>query len=162
MPPERFGLAKIDPMRTRLVAPLILMALTALAGGCARVPPPFTDAEGVLLIDGKPLPNAEVEFYPEVDGFGGDLNSTATTDDDGRFKLTGVKGQSGAVVAKHRVVVRDPPMPAELRGQNLEGQFTARLKNRPIPEKYRSAASTPARVEVKAGQTDYKVELTRP
>jgi len=141
---------------------LIVMALTPLAGGCAgRKPPPFTDAGGVVLIDGKPLPNAEVEFYPEVEGFGGDLNSTATTDEAGRFQLTGVKGQSGAVVAKHRVVVRDPPMPAELRGQNREAEFTARLKNRPIPEKYRSAASTPALVEVKAAQKEYTIELSR-
>jgi len=59
------------------------------------------------------------------------------------------------------VVVRDPPMPAELRGQNREAEFTARLKNRPIPEKYRSAASTPALVEVKAAQKEYTMELSR-
>jgi hypothetical protein len=137
----------------------------ASAGGCRRVPPPFTEAGGVVLLDGKPLPNAEVEFFPEVEGFGIDLNSTATTDEEGRFALKGTyNGKSGAAVGTHRVIVTEPPVPAELRSGDAQGRLAQYLKgqkNRPIPEKYRTAAGTPLRVEVKADQKEYTIELSR-
>ena len=35
------------------------------------------------------------------------------------------------------------------------------LKNRPVPDRFRSAATSPVRVAVTVGQSEYKVELTR-
>jgi hypothetical protein len=149
-------------MRTRF---LLLAGLLVSLSGCQKVPPPFTEAGGVVTINGKPLPNAEIEFYPEVEGFGIQLNSTGTTDEEGRFALTSTyKNQNGAAVCTHRVVVRDPPLPAALRGdsnQDKASRYLAKMQNRPIPEKYNTMAATPLRVEVKADQKEYKIELTR-
>jgi hypothetical protein len=135
--------------------------------GCKKVPPPVTEAEGTVLLDGKPLPQAQVEFVPDLRDFGAEMNSTAVTDDAGHFHLTcGFNEQPGAVVAKHRVIVMEPPTPGEFRGQDEAtqtrlAQYIAKLKNRPIPEKYGTLSKTPLVVEVKAGQSTYDLQLTR-
>jgi hypothetical protein len=143
------------------------LLLAALAGGCAKVPPPLTEAGGVVLLDGQPLPNARVEFVPELADFGAEMNSAGVTDDKGRFQLTcSEKQQPGAVVGKHRVVVMEAPVPAEFRNSGQKAQaahaeYLARQKNRPIPADYGNASKTPLRVEVTRGQRDYTLKLTR-
>jgi hypothetical protein len=134
--------------------------------GCARTPPAFTEVSGVVLLDGKPLPLAQVEFVPELSDFGAEMNSTAITDDQGKFTLTcPMQSQTGAVVAKHRVLVRDAPTPQEFRrpdGQTQEklAQYMERLKNRPIPLRYGALAKT-ITIEVKPEQKNYEIRLTR-
>src|SRR5206468_6769755 len=87
------------------------MAAVVLAlSGCAKGPPPVTEVSGVVLLEGQPLPQAKVEFIPELSNFGAEMNSTAITDDQGRFTLTcAYKQQSGAVVGKHHVLVSERP-----------------------------------------------------
>ena len=157
-------------MPRTMIAPALaglgLVVAVALVG-CARVPPPVTDAEGTLLLDGKPLPGAEVEFVPELAHFGAEMNSTGVTDDQGHFRLTCVYNQQpGAVVGKHHVVVTEAPTPPELRGMDGRSQarlaeYLAKLKNRPIPEVYGTLGKTPLVVEVKAGEKTYDLQLTR-
>jgi len=121
----------------------------------------------VVLLNGQPLPNAYVEFVPQLSDFGAELNSTGTTDEKGQFRLIcNEKKQPGAVVAKHRVLVTNPPMPRELRGQDGRSQvaaseFLAKLENRPIPEVYGAVGRTPLEVDVTAGQKSYTLNLTR-
>jgi hypothetical protein len=135
--------------------------------GCAKVPPPVVDVEGTVLLDGKPLPQAQVEFIPELHGFGAEMISQAVTDDQGYFHLTcAYNDQPGAVVATHRVLVTDPPTPAEFRRQDEATQakytqYLAGLKNRPIPPEYATFSRTPLVVEVKAGQKTYELKLSR-
>jgi hypothetical protein len=89
------------------------------------------------------------------------------TDDKGHFILTcAYQSQPGAVVGSHRVVVTDAPVPRELRGQSAQAQaklaqYQAGLKNRPIPAVYGNVGQTPLRIEVKADQKTYAVNLTR-
>jgi hypothetical protein len=155
--------------RTLLAPALAVLGLgVALAlPGCQKVPPPVTEAEGTVLLDGKPLPQAQVEFVPELHGFGAEMNSTALTDDAGHFHLTcSFNQQPGAVVAKHHVIVMEAPTPAEYRGQDERtqtslAQYIAKLKNRPIPTVYGTLSKTPLVVEVKAGQTTYDLQLNR-
>jgi hypothetical protein len=145
------------------------LALTAVLvlSGCGKTPPRVTEVEGTVLLDDKPLPNAQVQFVPELSNFGAEMNSTGVTDDKGRFTLTcAYQSQPGAVVGSHRVVVTDAPVPRELRGQTREAQeklarYQAGLKNRPIPAVYGSVGQTPLRLEVKADQKTYAVNLTR-
>ena len=157
-------------MPRKRIAPTLAglsLGVAVALSGCARVPPPVTEAEGTVLLDGKPLPQAEVEFVPELRHFGAEMNSTAVTDDEGHFHLTcAYNQQPGAVVAKHHVLVAEPPTPAEFRGmdertQTRLAQYMAKLKNRPIPEVYGTLGRTPLVVEVKAGQKTYDLQLTR-
>ena len=137
-----------------------------LAAGCSPKMPPVVPASGTVYLDGQPLPLARVEFVPDLKHFGAESNSTAVTDEEGRFTLTcNHEQKSGAVVAMHRVLVIEH-IPDDLRGvsakaQERLAQYQSRLKNRPIPEEYAIVSRTPITVEVKQGQHTYDIHLTR-
>jgi hypothetical protein len=142
-------------------------AVVLALAGCAKGPPPVTEVSGVVLLDGQPLPQAKVEFVPELSNFGAEMNSTAITDDQGRFTLTcAYKQQSGAVVGKHHVLVSERPTPGEFRAQDEQtqaryGQYLAKLKNRPIPAAYGKLGTTKLVVEVTADQKTYELKLSK-
>jgi hypothetical protein len=146
------------------------LALTLTASGCAKSPPPVTEVSGIVLLDGQPLPQARVEFVPDLENFGSAMNSSATTDDKGRFTLTCANNgnpKPGAVVGKHFVLVSELPLPKEARGQDERSQaklkeFQAKLKNRPIPQVLSAIGKNPYTIEVKEGQKNYEIKLTRP
>jgi hypothetical protein len=145
---------------------LILVGLSLLcavfATGCGKTPPPFTEVEGTLLLDNQPLPFAQVEFFPELTRFGAEMNSSAVTDEKGRFKLVNAQGQAGAAVGSHRVVVIEGPGPETGRmDQNRLAEHSKKLTNRPIPATYGNYSQTPLRVDVKADQKTYTLNMTR-
>lgn len=142
---------------------LLLAAL--LLPGCSQSPPAIIPVEGVVTLNGKPLPNALVQFVPMLQGFGAEYIATGTTDDAGRFKLACL-GREGACAGENRVTVSDPPTPEEARGQSGEAQkaasrFKAALKNRPIPEQYTIPGLSPLRVTVTAETKNCELKLTR-
>jgi hypothetical protein len=153
---------------TTLRRGLGLAALCLFLAGCGgRQPPAVTEVEGVLLLDGRPLPSAQLEFLPEQEGLGPEWIATGLTDKDGRFQLSlSFQQKPGAAVGSHRVVVRDAPPPADARGQDERSQerlnkYLDGLANRPIPAVYKAAGTTTARVEVKADQKAYEIKLKR-
>src|SRR5437870_12181738 len=86
----------------------VALALALLTLGCSKSPPPITEVEGVVLLNDQPLPFAQLQFMPELSNFGAEQASTATTDEQGKFRLTcNRNGEPGAVVAKHRVIVTE-------------------------------------------------------
>lgn len=154
-------------MKTLKPALAILLTTTLLiCSGCSgKETIIMVPIEGTLLLDGKPLPQAQVEFMPEFKGHGAQANSYAITDDKGKFKL--INGaEEGAAIATHRVVINDAPPPASARGQDEASQqrltdYVNSLKNRPIPVMYQTYTATPLRVEVKAEKRDIVIELRR-
>ncbi|HLW67660.1 MAG TPA: DUF6795 domain-containing protein [Gemmataceae bacterium] len=143
-----------------------LAVLTLCSCGKTR-PPSLTEVEGMVLLNGKPLPNAQVEFQPELPKWKGEYNSFATTDENGHFQMVcGHMQQAGAAVGKHRVLVSEPPVPSEYR--SLDGQtrekytrYLAGLQNRPIPPEYGTANTTPLTIEVTADKKTYNLDLKR-
>jgi len=141
--------------------------MTALVlSGCSKSPPPAVPVEGVVTLNGKPLPNAEVQFVPMIKGFGAEYIAIGTTDEQGHFTLTCANGQEGACACENKVTVTDPPTPESGRGMSGQAQmaaarFKAALKNRPIPERYGNLAQTPLSITVTADRKDYKLELSR-
>jgi hypothetical protein len=145
--------------------PIALLGLI-LVSGCAKVPPPVTEVEGLVLMDEKPVPMAYIEFVPQLANFGAEMNSTALSDDDGKFLLKcNHKGLPGAVVAKHWVLVTDgTPQPAtrpDERDPDRNATPTAQLPNRPIPAEYGSVGSTPLKIDVTKDNKTYVLKLTR-
>jgi hypothetical protein len=152
---------------TRALAALALLAAVAVGGCGAGAPPPVTEVEGTVLLDSKPLPNAQVEFVPQLKKYGAEMNSIGVTDENGRYRLTcNFKQQPGAVVGKHWVLVTEAPVPEEYRRMDGEGQakyarYAAGLKNRPIPVDYATVGKTPLQLDVTAEKQVYDLNLVR-
>jgi hypothetical protein len=143
----------------------LLAALTAV--GCEPGRPPVTEVEGVVLLNGQPLANAEVEFVPELSRFGAEMNSRGVTDEKGRFKLVcAYQAQSGAAVGKHKVLVGEAPAREDMRGMDGASQekytrYVQSLRNRPIPPEYGSISKTPLVIEVTPDKKEYELKLVR-
>ena len=63
------------------------VTVVLFTAGCGKIVPAVTEVQGVVLLDNKPLPNAKVEFLPEIE-VGPEWISTGITDKDGKFTLT--------------------------------------------------------------------------
>jgi hypothetical protein len=144
--------------RANVAAYLMFAALV----GCGTNPPPIVEAEGIVLLNGAPLPKAKVRFFPQFDNASEHV-AHGVTDDNGRFRLV-CHGQPGACATLNIVTVADDDIPEHLTPEGARGKLQAylkSLKNRPIPDIYGTAALTPLRVTVAADQKEYKIELKR-
>src|SRR5579875_460502 len=92
------------------------LVVTAAVSGCGRRIPAIVPVQGTILLNGKPLPKATVQFIPQRSDLGAEFASTAVTDENGRFTLScGYRDMPGAVVGPHTVVITEGPEPEELR-----------------------------------------------
>ncbi|HEY2786676.1 MAG TPA: hypothetical protein VGJ05_17060, partial [Fimbriiglobus sp.] len=82
---------------------LLAVTLALVGAGCSRGPT-LAPVSGTVTLNGKPLANVQVEFWPE----GSAPRSVGMTDQQGRFTLTtDGEGKPGAVVGSHKVVLHD-------------------------------------------------------
>ncbi len=117
--------------------------------------PEFGQVEGVLTAKGNTLPNMIVTFMPDpFQGNDSPYNSTAQTDDQGKYRLTyAFKGNQGpgAAVGWHRVTV-------------LDTRYSSIPQGAPLPPRlfstdYSSITSTPLKFEVKSGSQTIDLPL---
>lgn len=158
MPPPPVAVA-------RVTAAVMIAAVAVATAGCGKPePPPRVPVSGLVTIDGKPVPNALVTFYPQFEGFGGELIAEGVTDTAGRYTLACPLGD-GACIGNYKVTVSDAPTPDDAREQSIEAQrkmqaFLRSLTNRPIGVAFGTLATTPLEVEVVAESGDYDLTLT--
>ena len=141
----------------------LLLGCLALAG-CNRGPQ-FAEVTGVVRIKGgQPMANVMVEFLP--DSFAGTdgPRSLGVSDEQGRFRLALDDQRPGAVVGKHRVLLRDarPLFSVHLSPKKRDDELE-RNKNNPafksrIPARYSDLAQA-MQVEVKAGSQEIDLEV---
>ena len=154
-------------MSAKVFSGCLVTVLLALSGCNKDKLPTLTTVEGTVLLDGKPLPNAQVEFQPDLPKFGAEYNSFATTDEKGHFQMTCAHMQQpGAAIGKNRVLITEQPVPSEYRSFDPDvrkkyTQYVASLQNRPIPPKYTAANTTPLSVDVTAAKKTYDLNLSR-
>jgi hypothetical protein len=122
----------------------------------------IVEASGVVLLNGVPLPKAQVRFTPlkEVKP---EYIARAVTDDQGRFTLSCHAGP-GAAAGENKVTVLEAEIPNHLLPETKQLELAAylrALKNRPIPPVYATVATTPLEVTVTEEQQEYKIELRR-
>ena len=114
-------------MTSRFACKLSLLALLIspllVASGCDKGPE-LAPVTGVVLLDGKPLPNATIEFQPD-DG----SPSFATTGEDGSYELMFTRDRKGAMPGKHRISIRT-------EGNVVDADGSERKVREMLPAKY--------------------------
>jgi hypothetical protein len=131
---------------------LVLSALPAGAG-CGRTPL-LAPVSGTVTLNGKPLPNVQVEFWPETSA----PRSTGMTDEQGRFTLVTDTGSPGAVVGSHKVILHDLAIYGEMGFRPRED---TNIKDKParFPFRYTDARQTPVRLTVEAGGSRFDIPV---
>lgn len=134
---------------------LFVVAAVGLAGCGGSDLPELGTVSGVVKSEGKPLPNAIVNFTPK--GHQG-RPSSGETDDSGNYTLLYLVDTEGAIVGEHTVTVEKiisedednmSDDPADLEpGQELP---------KPLPA---SASDGSITKEVKAGDNEINIDLT--
>jgi hypothetical protein len=88
------------------------IVLLALFAGCGPSGPELAPVSGRVMLNGRPLENADVVFQPA----GSKRPSYGQTDAEGRYQLAFKRGEAGALVGDHTVlisvspeIVRKPP-----------------------------------------------------
>ena len=85
----------------------LFLLLVVLVAGCGGGEFQISSVSGTVTFDDQPLAGAEVIFAPIMVGDAINVGpaSIGTTDAEGRYSLTTIRGQHGAVVTKHQVSV---------------------------------------------------------
>jgi hypothetical protein len=99
---------------------------------------------GVVTLDGRPLPNANVRFFPASG-----RPSQAITGEDGSYELSYVGNEKGALVGEHRVTISTYTLD--------EDRTTHRMITRPevLPARYHSKSELKQIVEPKHNEFNF-------
>ena len=144
-------------LRLRIATAAPLVALLALAGcGGSRK---LAEVQGTVKDKkGMPLDKIMVEFWPEGQG----QRSSAVTDKDGKYTLMTDDGKhKGAVVGRHRVVLRDSGILGDkFLGRGGEDVDMAKGKKPRIAAKFGDSKSTTIIKDVASGSNTIDLEAT--
>lgn len=118
--------------------------LATVSLGCTDDGKKCVPVAGTVTIDGQPVANAVVTFYPNEGG----RPSLADTDAEGKFRLTCFTENDGALLGIHRVAISavDQSNPAKLRWL--------------VPEKYGDRNESGLEVNVEAPTDSVELKLT--
>jgi len=130
---------------SRTVAVISLLLAAGLVGcGGSRT----SAVEGVVLLDGKPLVGAAIQFVPQETG----RDATGETDKNGEFVMSTFNPRDGVVPGDYKVVIAPPVAKAEPTPYaSAEEAMAAAAKAPPpkkaagptLPEKYTRPDQTP-------------------
>jgi hypothetical protein len=141
------------PRNCLIAACGLAVSLALLASGCFG--PNTASVSGTVTLDGQPLPNGNVSFYPEGSEAG--APAYGQTDAAGRYSLS-TGSDAGLAPGKYVAVVvatKEPPQLYDATG--------AEVPPIPItPAKYANVQTSDLRVEVKAGNNDVPLALQSP
>jgi hypothetical protein len=125
-----------------------IFGLAIVGCGGARTTP----VEGVVLLDGKPLAGASIQFVPQEKG----RQATAETDASGQFAMSTQQPRDGVLPGTYKVVISPPNGPADTTqyasaDQAMAAAMKAPAKKPaapPFPQKYSRPDQTPITQEV--------------
>lgn len=143
-------------VKSVLVAGLISSSM--LLSGCGDGIK-FAPVQGTVTLDGKPLDNILVEFWPE-----NGPKSFAETDSQGRFALKTEDGvKDGAAVGSHTVTLKDSAiMGDKFMGRAAEELELSAGKKPRISTKYAGPETSGIIKSVEAGKTNaFALEATK-
>lgn len=94
-------------MNRRIPLPCALLVIL-WATGCGTG---LSPVQGVVLLDGNPLPNASIQFIPQ----GAGKDATGATDAEGKFTMSTNEPRDGVMAGTYKVVIRPQPVAAAPR-----------------------------------------------
>jgi hypothetical protein len=147
----------IPSFRRGFVTLVALLSMTA--AGCGRSTPPYQLAEvtGVVKLDGNPAADLVVTFLPDSVGGTNGPRASGKTDAQGQYRLVCDDRQPGAVVGLHHVLITDARASLSMREARKDNAVFPPSR---IAKRYSTAASSPLRQEVKAGQQTIDLDVT--
>lgn len=126
-----------------VIRKFIAFAVCCLAlTGCGEMK--VAPVNGVITLDGQPLPKASVTFLPEAGG----RPSYGVTDDSGRYRLAYSMNEEGAEVGKCKV---------KITTAIESGEYGSKRSKEKVPARY---ANEPTVVEVQSRSNTIDIELT--
>jgi len=135
-------------MMLRVAKAAALFAALALAGcGSGLIP-----VEGTVLLDGQPLPEAQVLFLPKSGG----RPAAGKTNAEGKFKLTTDKSDDGAKPGEYQVGVTALKISY---GPSGEGGEQAEKQQWLAPRRYSKPAESGLTAKITAAERTPKIEL---
>ena len=130
----------IEPTRPSclLLLAVTFVLLTGCSSAAARYP-----VHGQMLMQDQPVAEAMVVFHPQFETSPGDPKPLAITDAEGKFQLTTLHANDGALPGDYRITV-------ELRQERVSGEEFVRDGPNVLPPQYAKAATTPLKFTVAA------------
>ncbi|MEY3459536.1 MAG: hypothetical protein RL215_2693, partial [Planctomycetota bacterium] len=141
-------------------------------GGEGSAPAPDRiPVSGIVMYKNAPVEGAVVTFYNEK----APRNASGTTDKEGKFTLTMIDPNDGAVAGTNIITVTKtdtaaapavtggPPSPEDLAKKMAEmkmGDPKAKKATGSLPAKYASQTSTPLKEDVSASNNQFTLQLT--
>ncbi len=123
--------------------------MLSLVVGCGESGPELVDAQGIVTLDGKPLPNATVTFSP-TNGQGSP--AYGVTDAMGHYTLNFTRDRSGVMPGNHDVMIKTEKLnPEDLADGEPVPEFV------PLPRKYSQPGELTA--DVNSEKEEYNFDL---
>ncbi|MCG6157359.1 carboxypeptidase-like regulatory domain-containing protein [Rubinisphaera margarita] len=119
----------------------LCLATLLFTAGCGDSRPSTVPVTGLVTLDGTPVADASVTFYPDSG-----RPATGRTDAEGIYTLTTFETGDGAVPGEHRVSISKQTIPESNSTEDLEA-----IKSE-IPAVYNNAETSGLKAEVVAGQ----------
>jgi len=146
---------------------VIAVLICIVSGACGPAGPEMGRVNGVVTLDGTPVPEGTVQFWPK-DG----RPARGSITEDGSFVMTTFDSNDGALVGEHRVTIKatrsiqsGPKIKstaAEISHFSQKGakRIRATKVDWLVPEKYSDVDTTPltATVENGSNEIDFQIE----
>jgi hypothetical protein len=155
------------PFVSMLLPAAFLCGIASIGCGAKGVPTVKTEmVEGIVTLDGKPVPGAMVTFVPVQDSAG--AAATGTSDEAGKYHLTAISsGKRGEVAAgtlpgEYFVGVLKDEFPDldRLRSQESGTVSDTDIKVvHVVPQKFNDPRTSGVKVSVQSGKNDIPIEL---
>ena len=121
--------------------------------------------EGVVTLDGEPIPKASVTFVPITETEGAEA-AGGYTNEQGVYKLTSGNGdaEKGALAGEYRVMVSKIDAKDLTEGREYgasTGYNVTWSQTQLLPTIYQDRNNTPLKVTVKKGKNKIPLELTK-
>lgn len=146
-------------MTSRIWFAWVLLAVSFVAG-CGK--PPMQSVSGKVLLDGKPIGNCKVGFFPDTDQFDADRHGFGfgITSDNGEFQIQHPQGEKGIFAGKYKVTLvawvtnSGKPLPVDTKPSEVEGGV-----HNLFPEVYEAPSTTPESATVIKGENVFNFDV---